>query len=531
LEQSTQTRLATLKAKGYFKPEIIAMLFLGFSAGLPILLIFSSLSVWLTQAGVEKSSVTYFSWAALAYSFKFLWAPLVDKLPLYFLTSWLGKRRGWLLLSQLAIVSSICMMALIDPSSSDSALTLMAFAAVALGFSSATQDIVIDAYRIEAVSSELQALMSSMYISGYRLGMIVAGAGTLLLAGWFNSAELEYSYDAWRLAYLCMVAAMAIGIITNLLIKEPQQTISKYTYGSRDYAGLVVLFLIGVMVFVVGYINAGVLLEPLKMGSPVIDFLVTALRLFVALIIALVIGYAVSQTGLVNRQMARETYILPVLEFFRRHQRSAILILAIIGLYRMSDIVLGVIANVFYVDSGFTVVEIATVVKTFGVIMTIAGGFVGGVMAIKYGVISTLYIGGILAVATNLLFMLLANAAGFDAWLADVLPYSLYTPVHEHLNISLLYFVISADNLSAGIATTAFVAFLSSLTNLSFTAVQYAIFSSLMTFIPKTIGGYSGSIVESVGYSHFFLIASLMGLPVLVLIYFVRPLIANKQTH
>jgi PAT family beta-lactamase induction signal transducer AmpG len=209
-----------------------------------------------------------------------------------------------------------------------------------------------------------------------------------------------------------------------------------------------------------------------------------------------------SRTRLYERELIRQTYILPVTDFFTRYGvRFALLLLVFIGFYRVSDIVLGVIANVFFQDLGFSKQEIATVVKTFGLFMTIAGGFLGGLMAIRYGVIKILFLGALLTVVTNLLFLLLAQA-GHD--------------------VQLLYLVISADNLTAGLASAAFIAFLSQLTNISFTAVQYAIFSSLMTLAPKLIGGYSGSMVDNLGYSNFFLIASAMGLPVLALIYWIH---------
>ena len=212
-KQSTGELRLSWKAsfQAFAQPKVVAMLFLGFSAGLPILLIFSSLSLWLREAGVERAAVTFFSWAALGYSFKFVWAPLVDRLPLPFLTSRLGRRRGWLLLAQLLIMASIVAMAMIDPAA-EGRLTWMAVAAVALGFSSATQDIVIDAYRIEAAESRLQGMMSASYIAGYRVGMIVAGAGALFLASSFGSTVAAYSYSAWQMAYLIMALAMSIGV-------------------------------------------------------------------------------------------------------------------------------------------------------------------------------------------------------------------------------------------------------------------------------------------------------------------------------
>ena len=204
------------------------------------------------------------------------------------------------------------------------------------------------------------------------------------------------------------------------------------------------------------------------------------------------------KSGLVDYALVEQTYLMPVRDFFNRYGWSlAWILLALIGVYRISDIVLGVISNVFYQDLGFSKSEIAAVVKTFGVVMTIAGGFIGGLLSIRFGVIRILFLGAVLSAATNLLFMLLANVG---------------------YNMTWLYIVISADNLSAGIASAAFVAFLSSLTNISFTAMQFAIFTSLMTLLPKLLGGYSGSMVDALGYPGFFLLTALLGIPVLVLI-------------
>ena len=209
----TQSWLQSLKV--FLKPTNIRMLFLGFSAGLPILLIFSSLSLWLREAGVERSAVTFFSWAALGYSFKFVWAPLVDRLPLPLLNK-LGRRRSWLFLSQVFISLAILGMAFTDPEQGTGSLTYMAIFAVLLGFSSATQDIVIDAYRIESDESDMQAILSSTYIAGYRIGMVVAGAGALFLADKLGSTKEVYSYAAWMWTYVAMAACMLIGIITTV---------------------------------------------------------------------------------------------------------------------------------------------------------------------------------------------------------------------------------------------------------------------------------------------------------------------------
>ena len=213
---------------------------------------------------------------------------------------------------------------------------------------------------------------------------------------------------------------------------------------------------------------------------------------------------------MVEQKQVDQAYIAPVKDFFQRYGLSlALTMLALIGLYRVSDIVLGVISNVFYQDLGFSKITIANVVKSFGLGMTIVGGFIGGILALRYGVMRILFAGAVLSALTNILFIILAKA-GQD--------------------IGLLYLVIAADNLSAGLASAAFVAFLSSLTNISFTAMQYAIFSSIMTLFPKVLGGYSGSIVEGIGYESFFLITALMGLPVIFLIVWVNRLIIARQS-
>ena len=485
-------------------PRVITMLFFGVSAGLPILLIFSSLSLWLREAGVDKSAVTYFSWAALGYSFKFLWAPLVDALPLPFLTHYLGRRRAWLLISQIMIMLAISAMAFINPM--DDALTAMAWAAVLLGFSSATQDVVIDAYRIESADSDLQALMSSSYIAGYRIGMLIAGAGALFLASYFGSTMENYSYLAWKWSYLIMASMMFIGIVTTLIIKEPvRKTKDDSETNGRDYLGFLMLFVLAIIGFIMSFSYSSGLasyakqsLTQLVANKHLAGFIVELLRLGVAFFVASMIAKMVVLSGIVEQKMVEKIYIAPLKDFFGRYGWSlAWLLLALIGLYRISDIVLGVISNVFYQDLGFTKPEIATVVKSFGLAMTIVGGFLGGILAVRFGVIKILFLGALLSALTNLLFMALAQA-GHD--------------------MTMLYIVISADNLSAGLASAAFIAFLSSLTNISFTAVQYAIFSSLMTLLPKILGGYSGSIVESFGYAHFFLFTALLGVPVLLLI-------------
>ena len=489
------------------RPSALTMLFLGISAGLPILLIFSSLSVWLREAGVERSAVTFFSWAALGYSFKFIWAPLVDMLPLPFLTAGLGRRRGWLLSSQLLVATAIVSMSSIDPAQGEASLVMMALAAVFLGFSSATQDIVIDAYRIEVAEDSLQALLASMYIAGYRIGMLIAGAGSLFLADFFSSGAGGYSYFSWQKTYLIMAAFMGVGILTTLLSREPEVYSKKRAhYSSLDYGRFFLLFLLvatafglsffmfdGYLGFISRWVEDRAVIDPLIAG-----FFIQVIRFSLSVSVAACVAVICTRFGLVKIEMVESGYIAPIRDFFLRFSfRSALLILLLVGFYRLSDIVLGVVSNVFYLDLGFSKSVIAGITKTFGLGMTLAGGFLGGVLTVRYGVLRILFLGAFLSSATNLLFMFLAGV-GSDS--------------------VVLTFVIGADNLSAGIATTAFVAFLSSLTSVSFTAVQYAIFSSMMTLLPKLIGGYSGGMVTQMGYSSFFMMTAVMGIPVMLLI-------------
>ncbi len=494
---------ATLRS--YAHPKVIALFFLGFSAGLPLLLIFSSLSIWLTEAGVERAAVTLLSWAGLAYSFKFVWAPLVDKLPLPLLTRWLGRRRAWLLLAQLGVMAAIVWMALTDPQAH---LLPMALAAVALGFASATQDIVIDAYRIEAAPPRLQGLMAASYIAGYRVGMLAAGAGALKLAAAFALEGAGYEYSAWRDAYLWMSALMLVGVVTTLLIREPEgePEVMRPLHSLESYVRFLGLFLLVVATFVAAFIGLGSMGDTFKgglagwLGSGLSGFLVELLRLLGALVLALGAARLAVTLGVAQPALLRETYIAPVTDFFYRYRRYALLILLLIGCYRVSDIVLGVISNVFYTDMGYDKDQIADIAKTFGLLMTLVGGFIGGGMALRFGVMRMLLLGAVLAAATNLLFVLLA--------------------VREPDTL-LLAWVIGVDSFSAGLASAAFVAYLSGLTNISFTAFQYAVFSSLMTLFPKLFGGYSGALVDTMGYSNFFIVTALMGLPVILLVWLV----------
>ncbi|MEO7887505.1 MAG: AmpG family muropeptide MFS transporter [Polaromonas sp.] len=412
----------------YAEAATLRMLFLGFSAGLPLLLVFGTLSFWLREAGIDRTTIGYLSWVGLAYGFKWVWAPLVDRMPIPLLTRLLGRRRSWLLLSQLVIVAALVGMAMTDPKL---ALQPVVWCALAVAFGSATQDIALDAYRIESADTQRQAALAAAYQTGYRIAMIWAGAGALWIAARAEVVgdAVTYQHGAWQVAYLAMAASMLLGMATVLLSPEPVP-------------------------------------RPLAPSRNAAEWLKTAL-------------------------------VDPFADFLRRYGKQALLILALIAVYRISDVVMGIMANPFYVDMGYTKDEVAAVTKIYGVVMTLVGAFVGGALAMRFGVMRVLMLGAVLSAGSTLLF----------AWLG--------TRGHD---VNALIFVISADNLSSGIASAAFIAYLSSLTNINYSATQYALFSSMMLLLPKFLAGYSGKYVDAFGYSHFFTATALLGLPVLILV-------------
>ena len=405
---TTQTTGWASAFKAFLDRRALIMLFLGFSAGIPILLIFSSLSLWLGEAGIEKSAVTFFSWAALGYSFKFVWAPLIDELPVPFLTRTLGRRRAWLLIAQCLIICAICIMAFSDPALGQSYIIQMAVGAVLLGFSAATQDIVIDAYRIELAETEMQTVLASTYNAGYRIGMIVAGAGALFLAAYLGTAKGNYIYEAWKYTYLAMAAVMSVGIITTLSIREPQVNRIYKDYKKTDYYRLVLVFFVAVASFVVSYIYSGNLTNYITTSAEIKDtaalFGLEALRFLTATAVALLVGSGLVKAGVVNQQMAKETWVAPILDFFKRYGlKLALVLLLLIGFFRISDIIAGVISNVFYQDLNFTKEQIAEAVKIYGVLFSLVGGFLGGLLAQRMNIMKLMFVGAVLASSTNLI--------------------------------------------------------------------------------------------------------------------------------
>jgi PAT family beta-lactamase induction signal transducer AmpG len=468
----------------------LRMLLLGFSSGLPILLVFSTLSVWLIRAGVERSVVTFFSWAGIAYAFKFVWSPLIDRIPLPILASALGHRRGWLLFSQVCLVAAILFTASTDPAN---ALFWTAIGAVAIGFTSATQDIVIDAFRIESAPPRLQAMLSATYVAGYRVAMLTAGAGSLWLAAWLG-AETTYDAETWKTVYRVMAGLMVVGMLATLISPEPE-----VDHGLSSSKTVQLRLFLAFVVCVAALIAMFNLVPGTPDGlGPLATLGYNAVRLLTSLAAAGVALYILVRLSFVPGEEARKAYVEPFSEFVTRHGKAAVAILCLIGIYRIADVVMGAVANVFYVELGFELAQIATYSKFYGLIATIAGGFLGGIIAGRIGVMRALFSGAILAAASNLLFAYLAT---------------------QGADVRLLVAVITADNLSAGYAVAAFVAYLSALTNVSFTATQYALFSSIMLLVPKALAGYSGSIVDAMGYPGFFVFTALLGVPVLVLVW------------
>jgi len=397
----------------YLKPEVISMLFLGFSAGLPFPLVFATLTAWLASVEIGITEISMFAWVGIVYAIKFLWAPIVDKLTLPLLSRSLGKRRSWMLCTQFAVLLGLLIISSINPVEN---LRLFAVLSVFIAFASATQDIAIDAYRIEIINNRFQGAMAAAYQLGYRIAVLIAGAGTLYIA----------AFNTWNFAYKIMAFFMLVGVITTLFIREPS-------------------------------------LQSKKQRSTMSWF--------------------------------KEAIIQPFSEFFFRNGYWSIVILLMIGLYRVSDLILGIVANPFFLDVGFQLTEIASTTQVFGIGITIFGAFIGGLTVAKYEIGRPLVLGSILLVVTNLFYIFLIGSGP---------------------DIRYLILTISVDNFALGFSGSVFIAFLSSLTSRKYTATQYALFSSLMTLPGKVISGFSGQLIQSIGWYNFFLYAALAGIPAII---------------
>jgi PAT family beta-lactamase induction signal transducer AmpG len=402
----------------YREPRVLVMLFLGFSAGLPLPLTGFTLRQWMSEANVALAAIGLTALIGIAYSFKFVWSPFMDRLELPWFTRRLGRRRGWLLPLQVLLALAIAGLALTDPAINPLATVAVA---VAVAFFSASQDIVIDAYRIETLSPEEQGAGLAAYIWGYRIALLVANAGALFIVG----------YAGWPAAFICLSLLVGIGIVTCLVMKEPAVKVLPETART----------------------GAGSALEWIKSA---------------------VIG--------------------PFIEFTRRD--AWFVLLAFVALFKLGEALAGIMTAPFYRSLGFSREEVAAISSVFGLFATLGGAAVGGLVVHRFGVFRSLIGTGILQMLSNLMYVALAYS-GHD--------------------IGMLWLQVGIENFTDGLADAAFVAYLSSLCNVAFTATQYALLSSLAALPLRTLGASSGYLAEAMGWPAFFLLTTAAALPALCL--------------
>lgn len=407
----------------YFDRRMLVMALLGFSSGFPSSVFGSSLSWWLKSVNISKKSIGIFSLAKTPYSFKWLIAPVIDRIRLPFLHK-MGRRRSWAIFSQILLLISILGMSQVDPVKY---LWLLFVLAVFVVIASACQDVVLDAYRIESFEDKEQGAGTAVFVLGYRIGMIFSGAGALLLASKYG----------WEVVYILLALSSFVGIITILFVRESSQYLQK----TQEVSG--------------------------------------------------------TKKERIYRFFS-ESIKIPIVDFIKRANWK--MVLAFVFLYKMSDAYMGPMAYVFYQDMGFTGDEIAKISKIYGVIATIIGGLLGGLVVVRYNIIKALFIGAALQGISNLLFV----------WVAK-----------QGHNTEVLTIVIAIENISGGIATAGFVAYLSSLCNSLYTATQYAILTSLVAVLVNIVSSSSGYLASSVSWDWFFIITTLMAIPGLLVLYFI----------
>jgi PAT family beta-lactamase induction signal transducer AmpG len=413
----------------YRRPRLIAVLLMGFSSGLPLALTFGTLSYWLAELGVSLTAIGLFGLVRASYSLKFLWSPLIDRLPIPVLTRRLGRRRSWALAIQFLLALAILALGLTDPKT-DPALT--ALAAVVVAFLSASQDIVIDAYRIELLLPEEQGAGAAATQWGYRFGLLASGAGALYAA----------SLGGWHLAYAIMAALMAVGMVTVWLTPEPGGMAPPETLPGTS-----------------AWERAEVWL--------------------------------------------RGAVIAPFADMFRRNGGAQLLaIVLFIVFYKFGDALAASMSNPLYVALGFTKVEVATVAKIYGVVATLAGVALGGVLVARWGVFVSLLVCGAAQALSNLMYIA-QLWAGHD--------------------VVMLAFTIGGENLTGGMASAAFVAYLSGLCSRDFTATQYALLSSLATVGLNVLAASGGYLAQTLGWTPFFVLSTAACVPgLLILVWLMR---------
>lgn len=405
----------------YTEPRLVAVLLMGFSSGLPLALTFGTLSFWLSEVGVSRTSIGLFALVGISYSLKFLWSPAIDRLPIPILTARLGRRRGWALAIQPLLAMAILALGFSDPAS-DPGLT--ALAAVVVAFLSASQDIVIDAYRIELLRPEEQGAGAAATQWGYRFGMLTASAGALYAA----------SFGGWNVAYAIMAALMFVGMAAVWFTPEP------------------------------GGIHA---FEPLR-GASLCARIASWLE---------------------------RAVVAPFADMLGRP--GALAILSFVILYKFGDALAGTMSNPLYVSLGFTKVEVANIGKAYGFVAGLAGLALGGVVVLRLGIFRALLVCGVLQMFSNLMYVL-------QAWAGH--------------DVATLALTIGVENLTGGMGSAAFVAYLSGLCNIAFTATQYALLTSLAAVGRTTLSASGGALADALGWTAFFVLATAACLPGLVLL-------------
>lgn len=406
----------------FIQPRMIAVAILGVTAGLPLALTGSVLTAWMTEAGVSLGSIGLIALVGLSYNFKFLWAPVIDQLPLPPLTTWLGRRRGWLIFCQMALMAAVVALGTADPLNH---ALLTAGLAVLVAFLSASQDIVIDAYRIERLSAAEQGVGASTYIYGYRVGMLISGGGALILAD---------SLD-WFWVYVAMAACVSVGVVTVLLSREPE-------------------------------------------GS----------------------AFADMPAGLTGGQQIGHwlsvAVVAPFREFTGRPTWAAILLFIVF--YKFCDAFAGIMATPFYLQIGFSKTEIGVIAKGIGLAATLGGVFIGALMVARLNILLALLICGVLQGLSNLMFAYLATA-GHD--------------------LGLLTLTIAVENLTGGMGTAVFVAYISQLAHINFTATQFSLLSSLAAVGRTVLSSGSGFAAEALDWIWFFALSTALAVPGLLILW------------
>jgi PAT family beta-lactamase induction signal transducer AmpG len=401
-------------ARVYLEPRMLLVMALGFSSGLPLLLTLSTLSIWLAESDVSKTTIGLFALVGAPYTFKFLWAPLIDRVRLPGLGALLGRRRGWGVLIQVLLAGAIVALGATDPALNPWATALCA---VLVAFLSASQDVVLDALRIELLEERQQGAGAAVYVMGYRLGMLAAGAGALFLA----------EALPWFWVHVAMAALLTVGVIAVLCSPEPRSVAAPEGRGLAAWL--------------------------------------------------------------------YDAVIAPFADFMGR--RGWLAILGFIALYKFGDSLAGVMANPFYLEMGFSKAEIAGVSKIFGLWATLIGGAAGGLMVARFGVLPSLFVCGLLQMFSNLLFAAQALVGH---------------------NLAMLTLVIAVENVAGGMGTAAFVAYLSGLCNVAYTATQYALFSAFMSFARTVLSSPGGALAEQLGWVPFFGLTTLAAIPGLLLL-------------